>query len=91
MPTDSFFDFFSPPQALIPDEDDNPDESDEWLRTMDFDIGKEFKDGLIPRAVYWFTGEASEDLEMDDLSDGDSDEEDSDDQMDSSEENDSDD
>ena len=55
---------------MIPGSGDQADQSDEWLRIMDFDIGERFKADLIPRAVYWYTGEAAEHLEMDDASDG---------------------
>ena len=65
-PTDSFFEFFSPTQALVSDTGERPDESDEWLRTMDFKIGERLRDEIIPCAVYWYTGEAAEDLQLDD-------------------------
>lgn len=67
VPVDSFFDFFSPQQALNAGHQ-QANESDDWLRTMDFELGECFKDEIIPRALYWYTGEASEDPEIDDIS-----------------------
>jgi len=56
-PTESFFNFFSPPE--INDETENPEEAAEVLEA-DFDIGCIFKDKLIPYCLLWFTGEAAD-------------------------------
>ncbi|EPX71877.1 nucleosome assembly protein Nap1 [Schizosaccharomyces octosporus yFS286] len=57
---DSFFNFFSPPQ-MEDEEEENPG-LDELLE-LDYQIGEDFKEKLIPRAVDWFTGEALEDYD----------------------------
>jgi nucleosome assembly protein 1-like 1 len=70
VPTESFFNFFSPPQP--PKEDDDEDEEvDEDIEDrleLDYQLGEDIKEKLIPRAIDWFTGEALafEELEDDD-------------------------
>jgi len=56
-PTDSFFNFFSPPE--IDDDVKDPEAVAEVL-DADFEIGCIFKDKLIPYSLLWFTGEAAE-------------------------------
>ncbi|KAG6428600.1 hypothetical protein SASPL_112852 [Salvia splendens] len=48
---ESFFNFFSPPQA----------EELQSLMEQDYDIGSTIRDKIIPHAVSWFTGEAAQD------------------------------
>lgn len=74
VPTQSFFSFFNPPDA--PSEGgsvDSDDDIEERLE-LDYTIGEDIKEKLIPHAVSWFTGEALqfEELDEDDLEDGDS-------------------
>ncbi|KAK9470580.1 uncharacterized protein V1510DRAFT_422731 [Dipodascopsis tothii] len=95
IPTESFFNFFSPPIAPEDedDEDDIPEDLEERLE-LDYQLGEEIKDKLIPRAIDWYTGEALEyedfdDLDQDDLNDSDDDDEDDSDE-DDDDENDSD-
>lgn len=64
MPTESFFNFFKPPQPPTPEslEQDDVDEDelaelDERLEA-DYAIGEDFKEKIIPRAVDYFTGKA---------------------------------
>lgn len=57
VPTDSFFNFFSPPQPPKDESIEVADDIEERLE-LDYSIGEEIKDKLIPRAVDWFTGEA---------------------------------
>ncbi|ODV77218.1 NAP-domain-containing protein [Suhomyces tanzawaensis NRRL Y-17324] len=80
-PTESFFNFFDPPKPPKraeenedeENEDEEEDEDDEDLEArleLDYQLGEEIKDRLIPRAIDWFTGEAvdygfPEDLEGD--------------------------
>jgi nucleosome assembly protein 1-like 1 len=84
VPTESFFNFFSPP-APPSDEDDEEAEigSDiEDRLELDYQLGEDIKEKLIPRAIDWFTGEALafEELDEDDLEeDFDDDEDDEDD------------
>lgn len=100
IPTDSFFSFFNPPKPPAMDESDGEDETvpediEERLE-IDYQLGEEIKEKLIPRAVDWYTGEALEyenidefdENEFDDegASDLDSDEDDDDDDDDDDEE-----
>ena len=65
VPTESFFNFFSPPVA--PDEDDEDADPDIEIRLeLDYQLGEDIKEKLIPRAIDWFTGEALQYEEMDD-------------------------
>lgn len=88
MPTESFFNFFAPPQPPK-EEDEENDEVDEVASDiedrleLDYQLGEDIKEKLIPRAIDWFTGEALafEELDDDDElgSDGFEDEDDEDD------------
>lgn len=67
-PVESFFNFFDPPVA--PAEEENKEEEDEEEEdideelesrlALDYSIGEQLKDKLIPRAIDWFTGAALE-------------------------------
>lgn len=80
MPTESFFNFFSPPKAPS-DEDDEEDDAasdiEERLE-LDYQLGEDIKEKLIPRAIDWFTGEALAFEELDDFDEGEYDDEDDD-------------
>ena len=68
MPTESFFNFFSPPQPPK-EEDDEDEEIDEDIEDrleLDYQLGEDIKEKLIPRAIDWFTGEALAFEELDD-------------------------
>ena len=57
IPTPSFFDFFNP--ATPPsDDDEDIDEDIEQKLELDYQLGEDIKEKLIPRAIDWFTGEA---------------------------------
>lgn len=72
----SFFNFFSPPQAK---EDDDEDDETKGLLMLDYEIGETLKSQIIPRAVLYFTGEALEgDDDDDEFDDGDEDGDDED-------------
>lgn len=103
-PTESFFNFFDPPKPPKvnddedgehehdEDEDEDEEEIDEELEgrlELDYQLGEEIKDRLIPRAIDWFTGDAvdfaypdefegDEDEEFTDEEDDDEDDEDDD-------------
>ena len=93
VPCDSFFNFFNPPTPPSDDDDDVSSDIEERLE-LDYQLGEDIKEKLIPRAVDWFTGEAlqfehleddfgeefedEDDEEEDDLSDDRDDEDDSD-------------
>ena len=62
--TDSFFNFFKPPQPPSPEtlesedvDEDELEELDARLET-DYQLGEEFKEKIVPRAVDFFTGKA---------------------------------
>ncbi|RMZ91960.1 hypothetical protein DV736_g787, partial [Chaetothyriales sp. CBS 134916] len=57
VPTESFFNFFKPPVSPT-DGDDDIDEDIEERLELDYQLGEDFKEKLIPHAVDWFTGDA---------------------------------
>lgn len=83
VPTESFFNFFSPPQPPAEDDDSVASDIEERLE-LDYQLGEDIKEKLIPRAIDWFTGEAlqfeelGEDLEGDEFEDDDDEDEDED-------------
>ncbi|MCJ1292986.1 hypothetical protein MMC34_004539 [Xylographa carneopallida] len=94
VPTDSFFNFFNPPSAPKDDDDDDADASTdiEERLELDYQLGEDIKEKLIPRAVDWFTGEALRYEELDDeLEEGDFEDEDDDEEDDLSDDRDDDD
>ncbi|KAG6000991.1 hypothetical protein E4U21_004842 [Claviceps maximensis] len=99
VPTESFFNFFSPPQA--PSEDDDADDDEavgdiEDRLELDYQLGEDIKEKLIPRAIDWFTGEAlafeeesdEDGLDGEDFDDDDEDEDDMSEDHDEEEESD---
>jgi len=87
-PAESFFNFFTPPVPPTQDaidnediEDDILDELDEKLE-MDYQLGEDIKEKIIPKAVDYFTGKALEydmmDEDEDDYEDIDDDDDDED-------------
>lgn len=56
VPTESFFTFFSPP--VPPDKEKYEDGDIEQRLELDYQLGEDIKEKLIPRAIDWFTGEA---------------------------------
>jgi len=75
-PVDSFFDFFSPP---APPSDDLESEDDLELGdqlAIDYSIGEDIKEKIVPRAVDYFTGKALEYEDEDDFEDVDDDDHD---------------
>lgn len=73
---ESFFNFFDPPQ--FPEDNDGIDEDSvvelQTQMRQDYDIGSNFRDKIIPRAISLFTGVAglmvdSEDLDVSDFED----------------------
>ncbi|QIW99589.1 hypothetical protein AMS68_005107 [Peltaster fructicola] len=85
IPKPSFFDFFNPAKPPVDDEDN--EEVDEELETrleLDYQLGEDIKEKLIPRAIDWFTGDALRyeqdfgDFDEDDYDDMDDEDEDED-------------
>ncbi|KAI1312869.1 nucleosome assembly protein [Xylaria venustula] len=91
VPTESFFNFFSPPKPPTDDEVDDAASDIEERLELDYQLGEDIKEKLIPRAIDWFTGEALAFEELEDLEeDGFVDEEDDEDDDDLSEDRDDD-
>ncbi|PWY73241.1 NAP-domain-containing protein [Aspergillus eucalypticola CBS 122712] len=90
VPTESFFNFFSPPQPPTDDDDTVATDIEERLE-LDYQLGEDIKEKLIPRAIDWFTGEAlqfeelGDDMDADDYDDEDEEDEDEDDEDDDDE------
>lgn len=87
VPTESFFNFFSPPQPPTDDDDTVASDIEERLE-LDYQLGEDIKEKLIPRAIDWFTGEAlqfeelGEEVDPDEFEDEDDEDEDEDDDED---------
>ena len=78
---------------MVPTEDDDDDAASdiEERLELDYQLGEDIKEKLIPRAVDWFTGEALQFEEMDDgLEEGEFDDEDDEDEDDMSDDRDDD-
>jgi nucleosome assembly protein 1-like 1 len=90
VPTESFFNFFDPPKPPT-DEDDASSDIEERLE-LDYQLGEDIKEKLIPRAIDWFTGEALqyENIE-DDFDEGEFEDEDDEDEDELSDDRDEDD
>ena len=72
VPTESFFNFFSPPKAPTEEDDDDAASDIEERLELDYQLGEDIKEKLIPRAIDWFTGEALQFEELDeDMEEGD--------------------
>ncbi|EMR61480.1 hypothetical protein MGN70_002430 [Eutypa lata] len=90
VPTESFFNFFSPPKAPTEDDEDDAASDIEERLELDYQLGEDIKEKLIPRAIDWFTGEALAFEELDDVDDEGFEDEDDDDEDDLSEDRDDD-
>jgi nucleosome assembly protein 1-like 1 len=69
-PKASFFQYFGEPSKDEEEEEEEEDEEKERVRLSveeDYDIGHAIRTAVIPEAVLWFTGEAVEDDEDDDI------------------------
>ncbi|VBB75617.1 Putative nucleosome assembly protein [Podospora comata] len=87
VPTESFFNFFSPPKPPTDDDDEAAEDIEERLE-LDYQLGEDIKEKLIPRAIDWFTGEALAFEELDEEDYADFDDDDEDDEDDDSEDHD---
>jgi nucleosome assembly protein 1-like 1 len=74
--TDSFFNFFDPPQ--VPEKEEDLDDETHALLQADWEIGEVIRQSIVPRAVLFFTGEAL-DEDYDDEEDEEEEEEDDED------------
>ncbi|CAN6457194.1 unnamed protein product [Victoria cruziana] len=90
---ESFFNFFNPPQ--VPEDDNDIDEDTaerlQNLMEQDYDIGSTIRDKIIPHAVSWYTGEAIQGEDFEDIEGDDDDDDDEDEDEDEDEEDDDDD
>jgi len=87
-PAESFFNFFTPPEPLSDEAEEEMDEEEfedaQESLEMDYQLGQDLKERVIPRAIDYFTGKALEwededgedDFDEDDEFDEDEDEED---------------
>lgn len=90
VPTESFFNFFDPPKAPKEEDEDAASDIEERLE-LDYQLGEDIKEKLIPRAIDWFTGEALQFEELDDdLEEGDFEDDDDEEDDDLSEDRDDD-
>ncbi|KAF2637861.1 NAP-domain-containing protein [Massarina eburnea CBS 473.64] len=78
VPTESFFNFFDPPKP--PTDDDDASSDIEERLELDYQLGEDIKEKLIPRAVDWFTGEALQYENLEDFDEGEFEDEDDDDE-----------
>ncbi|KAG8845805.1 hypothetical protein FRB96_002264 [Tulasnella sp. 330] len=66
IPTPSFFDFFSPPASPLPEQAESGDFDDAELIALhdrlelDYQIGEDLKENVIPRAIDFYTGKIME-------------------------------
>lgn len=61
VPTDSFFNFFNPPE--VPEDESKLDEESQNILATDFEIGHFLRARIIPRAVLFYTGDLVDDDE----------------------------
>ena len=88
VPTESFFNFFDPPKPPVEEDEDVAEDVEERLE-LDYQLGEDIKEKLIPRAIDWFTGKALQFEEVDEeLEEGDFEDEDDEEDDDVSEDRD---
>uniref|UniRef100_A0A182JSL3 Nucleosome assembly protein 1-like 1 n=1 Tax=Anopheles christyi TaxID=43041 RepID=A0A182JSL3_9DIPT len=75
QPTESFFNFFSPPRIQ---EDDTIDPETQFLIGRDFEVGHFLRARIIPKAVLYYTGEVIDEEDDDDDEEEEEEEEDED-------------
>ena len=91
VPKESFFNFFDPPKTPQGEDEEVAEDVEERLE-LDYQLGEDIKEKLIPRAIDWFTGEALafEELDEDELDGGDFEDEDDEEDDDGSDDRDED-
>jgi len=80
--TESFFNFFSPPNVPEDPEAEVDENDDMRILAADFEIGHMLRDSIVPKAVLYYTGEAGDDDEGDFDEDEDDEDDDDDDDED---------
>jgi nucleosome assembly protein 1-like 1 len=81
VPVESFFNFFDPPSPPADDDEDADPEIEDRLE-LDYQLGEDIKEKIIPRAIDWFTGEALQFENIDDFEEADFEDEDDEDEED---------
>ncbi|KAL9941045.1 hypothetical protein V8E36_000533 [Tilletia maclaganii] len=84
VPVESFFNFFSPPKPPAEDEELEDEDALEELDSrleLDYQIGEDLKDRIIPHAVDYFTGKALLHEGLDDFDDDDFEDDDDEDDV----------
>ena len=79
VPCESFFNFFSPPKPPAESDEDAASDIEERLE-LDYQLGEDIKEKLIPRAVDWFTGEALQFEQLDEFDEAEFEDEDDEDE-----------
>ena len=72
VPKQSFFQYFSEPIDEEEEEEEDEDEEKPRIKLTveeDYDIGHAIRTAIIPESVLWFTGEAIDDDEYDNMGD----------------------
>ncbi|KAH8402179.1 hypothetical protein KR009_010387 [Drosophila setifemur] len=64
VPTDSFFNFFNPPE--VPTDKEEIDDDSQQILATDFEIGHFLRARIIPKAVLYFTGDIVDDEDDED-------------------------
>ncbi|XP_022224057.1 nucleosome assembly protein 1-like 1 [Drosophila obscura] len=77
VPTDSFFNFFNPPE--VPSDKEEIDDESQQILATDFEIGHFLRARIIPKAVLYFTGDIVDDEDDEDEEEFDENEEEEDD------------
>ncbi|CBY01052.1 similar to nucleosome assembly protein [Plenodomus lingam JN3] len=80
VPTESFFNFFDPPKPPQDDEEGSVSSDIEERLELDYQLGEDIKEKLIPRAIDWFTGEALQYENIEDFDEGEFEDEDDEDE-----------
>ncbi|XP_017070173.1 nucleosome assembly protein 1-like 1 [Drosophila eugracilis] len=77
VPTDSFFNFFNPPE--VPANEDEIDDESQQILATDFEIGHFIRARIIPKAVLYYTGDIVDDEDDEDEEEFENEEDDYDD------------
>ncbi|XP_030375812.1 nucleosome assembly protein 1-like 1-B [Scaptodrosophila lebanonensis] len=75
VPTDSFFNFFNPPE-IPTDKKEEVDEESQQILATDFEIGHFLRARIIPKAILYYTGDIVDDEDDEDEEEYDENEED---------------
>ena len=88
-PKQSFFQYFSEPIDEAEEDDEDEDEEKPRIKLTveeDYDIGHAIRTAIIPESVLWFTGEAIDEEDYDNMGDDEDDDDDDDEEGDEGDE-----